>query len=124
MYDNFLTDEKEYFSLEEYWKDHFTDLLKAAGEKPEDWQYPYYNTAFSNGTKFMDGNPIFSAQSLKTGEIMKIVQEAFEGEELLEHWEDPEDQRLTIVCALTENTQPAISNLLKEWIVKAGGTWK
>ncbi|HEY0608390.1 MAG TPA: hypothetical protein VGD35_02015 [Chitinophaga sp.] len=121
MYDNFLTDEKEYLSLEDYWKDHFTDLLKAAGEKPEDWHYPYYNTTYSNGTKFMDGNPIFSAQSLKTEEVMKIVQEPFEGTELLEHWEDEEDQQFTIVCTLTENSQATISNLLKEWIAKARG---
>ncbi|WP_298739892.1 hypothetical protein [uncultured Chitinophaga sp.] len=124
MYDNFLTDEKEYAALEQYWKDHFTALLKAAGEKPEDWQYPYYNTTFSNGTKFMDGNPIFSAQHLKTKETMKIVQEAFEGEELLEHWEDEEDQRLTIVCALTETSMPGVTDLLKGWIVKAGAAGK
>lgn len=55
---DYLDNEKVYLALESFLKDYFLSFVRC--DKAVDC--PYYNTFFSNGKPFMDGDPIFSAR--------------------------------------------------------------
>ena len=63
----------EYRFLENYIKNIFLEVLLERSMKKEDWEIPFFNTYYEDGTPFMDGNPIFSAKNLETGNIIKVV---------------------------------------------------
>lgn len=69
MFNDYLDDEKVYLALESFLKDYFLSFVRC--DKAVDC--PYYNTFFSNGKPFMDGDPIFSARKKSNGAILKVV---------------------------------------------------
>jgi len=69
MFNNYLNDEKVYLELESFLKNFFLNFINCK----ESVDCPYYNTTFSNGKPFMDGNPIFSARKKNNGTIIKVV---------------------------------------------------
>lgn len=69
MFNSYLDDENVYLALESFLKDFFLSFINS--EKSVDC--PYYNTTFSNGKPFMDGNPIFSARKKSNGAIIKVI---------------------------------------------------
>lgn len=73
MFDDYLNDEQLYVQLEQYLYDYFLTECHASGVDSKNFKAPFYNTAFSNGTPFRDGNPIFSARNKTTSKILRIV---------------------------------------------------
>lgn len=75
MFDEYLNDEQCYVELERYILDRFFLECDANGVELKEFKVPFYNTAFSNGTPFREGNPIFSARNEVAGTILRIVLE-------------------------------------------------
>ncbi|MEX6677828.1 hypothetical protein QWI18_18080 [Pseudomonas sp. W2Oct36] len=73
MFDDYLNDEQSYIRLERYLWDLFFLECDARGVESKNFKAPFYNTAFSDGTPFREGNPIFSARNEVTGKILRIV---------------------------------------------------
>ncbi|WP_455914125.1 hypothetical protein [Pseudomonas syringae] len=73
MFDDYLNDEQSYIRLERYLWDLFFLECDARGVESKNFKAPFYNTAFSDGTPFREGNPIFSARKEVTGKILRIV---------------------------------------------------
>ena len=73
MFDDYLNDEQSYIRLERYLYDLFFQECDTRGIESKNIKAPFYNTAFSDGTPFRDGNPIFSARNEVTGNILRIV---------------------------------------------------
>lgn len=69
MFNNYLVDMNEYLALESSLQDFLLSIVNY--KDPVDC--PYYNTTFSNGVPFMDGDPIFSARKKNNGEVIKVV---------------------------------------------------
>jgi hypothetical protein len=116
---NYLDDEDVYSALEKYWIDMFFMLLHKENMDRSDWICPYYNTAFSNGKKIMDGNPIFSAKSKKKNKIIKIIQESSKNGDLLFYWINnsmDNEKELVIVCTLNNNNLEKIKDIIISWI--------
>lgn len=68
MFDNYLSDKKEYLLLESYIYNKFWET-----KNKNDWLAPYYNTQYLNEVYFYDANPIFSAINNNEHTIIKIV---------------------------------------------------
>ncbi|WP_017347911.1 hypothetical protein [Pantoea sp. A4] len=69
MFNNYLVDIDKYLALETSLQDFFLSIVNY--KNPVDC--PYYNTTFSNGVPFMDGDPIFSARKKNNGQVIKVV---------------------------------------------------
>jgi hypothetical protein len=121
MYDNFLEDNETYIKLEAFWFHFFESILRENNIANTDWQYPFYNTAYVDGSKFFDGNPIFSAKSLVENKSVRIIQEERETKEgVYTYWveekEGPNPQ-LVIVCELSDKIIDEIKRLLTQWLL-------
>lgn len=103
MFQNFLTDDKVYDELEKFWIQMFEDILTSTGEKLNDWFVPFYTTTFSNGQKFFDGNPIFSAKSKICQKSVRVIQYKLitENGELVVWFDEMEKNELVISCQLS-----------------------
>ena len=117
MFDNFLDDKKAYDALERYWVTLFDFLLSNLKKDKTNWIYPYFNTNYSNGVKMMDANPIFSAKSIETNNIIRIIQEPFEESGSLEFWNDKEKKELVIVCVLDKEIEQRIKLMIEDWLL-------
>jgi hypothetical protein len=73
MFNDYLNDEQSYIRLEQYLYEYFFLQCNASGVESKKFKVPFYNTAFSDGTPFREGNPIFSARNKTTGKILRIV---------------------------------------------------
>ena len=73
MFGDYLSDEQSYLQLERYLYDRFFLECNENGIGVKEFKAPFYNTAFSDGTPFREGNPIFSARNEITGKILRIV---------------------------------------------------
>jgi len=73
MFNDYLSTPSTYKKLEKHIKETFMELAFSYNIDMESFITPFYNTTFSNGTPFMDANPIFSVKHKKTGNILKIV---------------------------------------------------
>lgn len=69
MFDNYLVNVNEYLELESSLRNFFLSIVNNGNTV----DCPYYNTTFSNGTPFMDGDPIFSARKKNNGDVIKVV---------------------------------------------------
>lgn len=56
MFDDYLSDEQSYIQLERYIHDRIFLECNEDGIRIKDFKAPFYNTAFSDGTPFRDGN--------------------------------------------------------------------
>ncbi|WP_124423239.1 hypothetical protein [Pseudomonas orientalis] len=73
MFNDYLSTPSTYKKLENHIKELFIELVISHNIDLESFITPFYKTTFSNGTPFMDANPIFSVNHQKTGSILKIV---------------------------------------------------
>ncbi|SMF90165.1 hypothetical protein SAMN05661091_4916 [Paenibacillus uliginis N3/975] len=119
---NYLDDEDVYDALEKYWIDMFFMLLHKENIYGNDWICPYYNTTFGNGKKMMDGNPIFSAKSIKKDEIIRIIQESPKNGNVFSYWinssmgNNQSQKELVIVCTLNNYNLEKINDIIISWI--------
>ena len=72
-YLNWSKNTDEYKQLECYIESMFIKLLTLNSVSKDTWIFPYFKVKYSNGTPFMDGNPIFSAKDLHGKKIIKII---------------------------------------------------
>ncbi|WP_201207014.1 hypothetical protein [Pseudomonas sp. S37] len=73
MHADFLESQEKYKLLENYFFKIFIEETKSQGLSLAEFKTPHYSAHFANGTPFMDGNPIFSAKNIATGNILRIV---------------------------------------------------
>jgi hypothetical protein len=118
----FLDDVAEYRRAEAYWNEVW-DGIELLPRVMFDWITPWLGTG---SPALLDGNPIFSAHSLKLRKGIRIIQHrpARDGREL-EFWldtyggdvTDPESIReLVIACALSDVTVFEARLLMNEWV--------
>lgn len=72
-YANWYKNIDEYNKLEQYIENIFIKLLEINSINREEWIFPYFKTTYSDGTSFMDGNPIFSAKASNEKKIIKVI---------------------------------------------------
>ncbi|WP_423394456.1 hypothetical protein [Burkholderia sp. LMG 21824] len=113
----YLDDEQVYSRLEDYWLELFKKIMLDKGLSEKDWVTPLYNTTFSNGEKFMDANPIFSAKIKAGNRSIKIIHDHID-DEIENHWIETSDDKneLVIVCALPEKSANVVESLIRSWI--------
>lgn len=122
-FNDYLESNQTYIALEKFWINFFFSILASLNLEKSEWITPYYNTTFSNGEKFMDGNPIFSAKSAKTEKTIRIVQEEYLGHEEFSSWidfslEDEEfKNELVIVCVLSEASLEKTKKEVTNWLI-------
>ena len=122
MLNDFINNRKTYFVLEQFWTLLFYSVLIENKIAFEEWITPFYNTYFINQEKDMDENPVFSAKSVRTGRIIRIVQSNDE-QDIFDSWEDNFDGNDELVIYLTwsnkniENAKSLISSWLKNTIL-------
>lgn len=73
MFNDYLSTPSTYKNLENHIKEIFIKLATSYNIDAERFIMQFYNTTFSDGTPFMDANPIFSVKHKKTGTILKII---------------------------------------------------
>ncbi|WP_339533358.1 hypothetical protein [Pseudomonas mucidolens] len=73
MFNDYLSTPSTYKKLESHIKNIFIELVISHNINIESFITPFYKATFSNGSPFMDANPIFSVKHQKTGSILKIV---------------------------------------------------
>jgi hypothetical protein len=123
LFQNFLKDPGEYKKAEACWQKEWRRLIERAGEQHL-WKTQWLNTTFSDGTKFFDGNPIFSALcSSRRLRIRVIQREQIGNAPDLQFWIDTfgdEEQNtireLVISCVLTQETLNEALELMHQWI--------
>ncbi|MBI1830550.1 MAG: hypothetical protein HYR84_03755 [Planctomycetes bacterium] len=126
MFPKFLDDPAEYARAEELWKNEWHALVRSVGQEHL-WQTPWLNTQFSNGTPFLDGNPIFSALCPGRRIGVRVIQVEPEGDNSDEFttWTDTfasgdqeAIQELVIHCALTQETLKRAVDAMKRWLTE------
>lgn len=73
MFNDHPDNKNYYLELERSFYDYFRFKVQASQVAVEEFKVPYYNTYFSNGLPFMDGNPIFSAKNEVNGQVHRVV---------------------------------------------------
>ncbi len=121
---NFLHDSAEYAQAEEFWRGLWIEVTRLAGQEQE-WQYPWLETAYADGTPFKDGDPIFStfSPSRKLG-IRVIQNQPQEVGPQLAIWSDVigdewsgEVRTLVISCVLSQRAAALARNLMLDWML-------
>src|SRR4051812_33930760 len=74
LYSDFLLDPGQYRDAETKWRGAWESLMLSQGGK-EEWQVPWINNAFADGTPVLDGNPIFSAVCHDRNLAIRVIQE-------------------------------------------------
>jgi hypothetical protein len=123
LYPNFLSEEADYAGAEGAWLGAWHVLLSYAGGHG-DWKTPWVKTAFLDGTRCRDGNPIFSAYSPARRLGIRIIQLESAGDpEELTFWADyyakgdeSEVKELVIACVLTNTTLADATDLMAQWV--------
>jgi hypothetical protein len=123
LFENFLKDPEEYKKAEAYWQERWRHLIERAGEQHL-WKTQWLNTTFSDGTKFLDGNPIFSAVCPSRRLGIRVIQQEQRGNAPDFHfWTDTfgdtqQDtiRELVISCVLTPETLNEALDLMRQWI--------
>ncbi|MBD1229460.1 hypothetical protein IQ211_17875 [Xenorhabdus griffiniae] len=114
MFENYLNDEQVYCELEKYWDSLFLSIIN---DRRSEWIIPYYNTHYSNGMKFMDANPIFSAKSKLTDKSIKIIQEPLEELDSVRYWVDSNGKNeLVVICSFSEENLSNVKRIINEWL--------
>jgi hypothetical protein len=121
LFKNFLTNARVYGLNQAYWKKRILAHLPL----DEVRQYPLYQTTFANGTKMLDGNPIYSFL-LKNGKSVRIIQEEPESDtpqitawlSETESLEGNKIEELVITLELSDITYPIALQLISIWSQK------
>jgi hypothetical protein len=125
LFPNFLNDANQYHQAETLWRERWDALVRRVGQETM-WVTPWLTTTFADGTRFADGNPIFSAVAPDRRLGVRVIQvESSEEPRELAVWTDtfaegePEAiKELVITCALTSQTLGECLALMERWITK------
>jgi hypothetical protein len=118
MFDDFLENATTYSQVEQFWLDLFWGIIDEKNQDRSAWISPYYNTCFSDGRKFMDGNPIFSSKNKINNKSIRVIQEGvndFDG--VQSRIDRKEKNELVIICSLTNDNLEKIKKLITEWVI-------
>ncbi|BBP69567.1 hypothetical protein PHLH6_15710 [Pseudomonas sp. Seg1] len=112
MFNDYLHNLDCYFRLERSFYEFFR--LEAQTNKIDikGFKAPYYNTTFSNGTPFMDGNPIFSARNEANGQILRVILEQ-DTDELVSYRDKELGCELVVIGNV--NSLEEIKRKIAEW---------
>jgi hypothetical protein len=118
LYKNFLSDALIYTENRKFWENIAVGLLG------DDLFFPYYQETYINGNPFLDGNPIFSAQSKKNGRVLRIIQEEVENfAPEISFWQENIEtengnvDELVICLELSDVTEIMARVLIKAWLL-------
>lgn len=118
MFDDFLDNEETYSRLESFWEDLFWGIIDNYKLHHDHWQVPYYNTFFSNGKKFMDGNPIFSAKNKINNKSIRVIQEDSDGgDEVISRVDNKDKNELVLICTLKDSNIKEIKEKISSWVI-------
>ena len=111
LFKNFLEDKRVYALNEHYYQNLFREVLNGKAK-------PFYNSAFKNGEKFYNANPIFSTQY--GSRIVRIIQKEPSAHPRLRAYPDKFDDtdELVIVLELTDRFVPVVRSLARQWLVE------
>jgi len=122
IHQNFLNDETEYQRAETYW-DQLWTRIDPLPKRAFGWVTPWVGTG---SPSLLDGNPIFSAYSLRLRKGIRVIQHAPTEDQLeLAFWldtfggpvTDPESIReLVIACALSDVAAIEAISLMNRWV--------
>lgn len=73
MFENYLQDALVYQQLERHFVDFFKSKINSLEKTDAPYTIGYYNTKFSNGAPFGNGNPIFSAKNEQANTLLRII---------------------------------------------------
>ncbi|MFM9924407.1 hypothetical protein VLK31_15540 [Variovorax sp. H27-G14] len=73
MFENYLQDASVYQKLERHFVDLFQSKIGNLEKHDTPYTIGYYNTKFSNGVPFRNGNPIFSVKNEQIGSLLIII---------------------------------------------------
>ena len=126
LHPNFLRDEAEYHEAERLWNQRWTEIVIKANQR-EQWETPWINTNFADGTPLMDGNPLFSAVCHARRLGIRVIQlEPTGNPRELDVWTDrfatgeaEEIDELVLSCVLTNETLFACLDMMNQWITTA-----
>lgn len=116
MFEGFLSNPEIYKYLEQDFERIFAALLEKEQMNKEDFKIPYYNTCFANGKPFMDGNPMFSAKNLVTGNTLRVVMDSNGVETTLLGRNTDDSQDFCIFCSI--DNLHRTHEKMSEWIKK------
>lgn len=130
LFPRFLDAAAEYDATEAFWSGVWSGIIAETGAPPGDWRSPWFENVSGDGTKFRDGNPIFSAvcDRRKLGvRILQFIPEP--GDITADHWTDtagdPDEggtvKELVISCALYPSALPVVRGWLRDWVAEAEG---
>jgi len=119
IFEDFLKSKNAYIECVKYWENLFNRLLyNIEFEK-------YFNTTYTNGEDFFDGNPIYNFRIKNSDRAVFIVQEKPESEKVyFKSWIDEFEaetetiEKLVIVLELSEKTEFLAKDLVQKWIIK------
>ncbi len=125
LFQNFLEDKRIYVFNQNYWKKTVKPFLQknikpaAAENNIAEDPHNIYNTAFADGQKMYDGNPIFST-FVSQNKTLRIVQEEPESEHpAITAWTEKSDfdnrKELVIVLELSDLTKKIAARLIEHW---------
>lgn len=114
MFNDYLNDEQSYIELEQYLYENFFLECNASGVESKKFKAPFYNTAFSDGTPFREGNPIFSARNEANGKILRIVLDE-DADPLVSYLDKDMDCELVIIARIALLEQ--ITEKMAEWVI-------
>jgi hypothetical protein len=126
LFPNFLNDPAEYAAAERYWESLWSGVDQIR-RRIAGWETPWLATRFADGTPMLDGNPIFSAASMRQARGVRAIQYAPQGDELVfDYWlglfgasdiADPNAVvELVIACALSDQSAVLAQILMDAWV--------
>ncbi|MEM7183923.1 MAG: hypothetical protein AAF518_23665 [Spirochaetota bacterium] len=119
LFKNFLEDKLVYSRNQKYWSKIISLLDKDLVKE----EFVYLDT-YGNGTRLLDGNPIYSVYFPKLQRSIRIIQEKVEdgSESQVDSWtketeiQDTPVEELVISLELTRKTSREAFGLMKDWV--------
>jgi hypothetical protein len=124
LFSRFLADPEEYAHAEAYWRTLWDRQARFLGQQSE-WQKPWLQTAYADGTPFQDGDPIFSAWSPSRKLGVRVIQNepqrqalelVFWTDVVGDQWSGGEVRTLVISCALSRQSADLAQGLFRNWM--------
>lgn len=118
MFDNFLENVTTYSQVEQFWLDLFWGIVDEHNQDRSAWISSYYNVCFSDGGKFMDGNPIFSSKNKINNKSIRVIQEKIDDfDDVQSRIDKKEKDELVLICSLTKDNLVEIKKVITDWII-------
>jgi hypothetical protein len=125
LFPGFLEDPAEYAAAEAYWEQLWEQALALTGQW-EEWESPWLQTKYANGTPFRDGDPIFSARCLSRRLGLRVIQNDPRGQtqqlgwwvdSLAVEWPGGEIKTLVIACSLSIQSAKIALKMMESWML-------